>query len=145
MPGFSFNETMQGTWTRPGESEERGISFTITARAGSWLKHLRDRKAALAGTLRMEGFANGVPISGELIIDPLIGRLIRYTFEFVGDDGKNYRFEGQKDVSLADVVGTMTTLPATITDRSGQVAARALLKFDAKDLPGFLASFRPRF
>jgi hypothetical protein len=145
MPGFSFNETMQGTWTRPGESDEHGISFTITARANSWLKHLRDRKATLEGTLRMDGFASGVPISGELIIDPVIGRLIRYTFEFTGDDGKSYRFEGQKDVSLSDVVGTMTTLPATITERSGQLAAQALLKFDTKDLPGFLASFRPRF
>jgi hypothetical protein len=145
MAGFSFNETMQGTWTRPGESDERDISFTVTARAGSWLKHLRDRKATLQGTLRMDGFANAVPLAGEIVIDPVIGRIIRYTFSFTADDGRSYRFEGQKDVSLADVVGTMTTLPATITDGAGQVAARALLKFDTKDLPGFLASFRPRF
>jgi hypothetical protein len=37
----------------------------------------------------------------------------------------------------------MTTLPATIEDLAGQRVADCQLKFDTRDLPSFLASFRP--
>ena len=143
MFGFHFSETMQGTWTRDGQSDERPIAFSITARARSWLKHLRDHDAEIEGTLRMEGFAKEVPVRGTLHINPLMGKVIRYDFGFLADDGRRYRFIGQKDVSLSDVVGTMTTLPAAIEDENGKVVARCHMKFDTKDLPSFLASFRP--
>jgi len=143
MLGFHFSETMQGTWTREGQTDERPISFSITARARSFWKHLRDHDTELEGTLRMDGFAREVPVRGTLHINPLLGKVIRYDFGFLADDGRRYRFIGQKDVSLSDVVGTMTTLPAAIEDENGRVVARANLKFDTKDLPGFLASFRP--
>ncbi len=142
MFGFHFTETMQGTYTRNG-GPERDISFTVTARARSWLKHLRDHKAALDGTIRMDGFASNVPLSGELLINPVFGHIIKYEFQFTADDGKAYHFRGQKDVSVTDLVGTMTTLPATISDASDRPIANALLKFDKRDLPSFLGSFRP--
>src|SRR3954464_15160437 len=119
MFGFHFSETMSGTWTRDGQPEEHPIAFTITARARSWLKHLRDHDTDLEGTLRMEGFAREVPVRGILHINPLMGKIIRYDFGFLADDGRRYRFIGQKDVSLSDVVGTMTTLPASIEDENG--------------------------
>jgi hypothetical protein len=143
MPGFRFNETMSGSYTREGEAAEHPISFTVRARAHSLIKHARDRKATLDGRLRMEGFAADVPIEGELIINPVFGRMIRYTFDFAADDGKRYHFLGQKDVTLFDPVGSMTTLPATISDDQGKTIARAMLRFDTRDLPRFLASFRP--
>jgi hypothetical protein len=146
MFGFHFSETMQGTWTRDGQApgqEERPIAFSIVVRARSWLKHLRDHDAEIEGTLRMDGFAKEVPVRGTLHINPLMGKVIRYDFGFLADDGRRYRFIGQKDVSLSDVVGTMTTLPAAIEDENGKVVARCHMKFDTKDLPSFLASFRP--
>jgi hypothetical protein len=145
LDGFRFRETMAGTWTRVGDGSpvERAISFTVTARAQSWLKHLRDHQTTLEGSLQMDGFASGRPIAGTLYINPLLERVIRYEFGFTGDDGKPYRFRGQKDVSLTDLVGSMTTLPATIADGDGKLVANALLKFDTNGLPGFLASFRP--
>lgn len=142
LGGFHFKETMSGTF-KPDGGEERAMRFTVTARARSWLKHLRDRKAELSGELDMDGFATRAPISGELTIDPLIGRVIRYEFEFTADDHKRYRFAGQKDVTIADPVGSMTTLPGTISDSRGATVATAQLKFDTRDLPGFLGSFRP--
>jgi hypothetical protein len=144
LGGFHFTETMAGTWTRDGASDgERSISFTVTARARSWLKHLRDHKAMLEGTIRMDGFASNAPLSGELLINPVFGHIIKYDFRFTADDGKSYHFVGQKDVSVMDLVGTMTTLPATITDANSRTVATCLLKFDTKDLPSFLGSFRP--
>jgi hypothetical protein len=143
LGGFHFKETMSGTFTPESGAGERAIRFTITARARSWLKHLRDHKAEISGELDMEGFATRAPISGELTINPLLGKVIRYEFEFTGDDRKHYRFAGQKDVTIADPVGSMTTLPATITDGGGRTVATCNLRFDTRDLPGFLGSFRP--
>ena len=143
LGGFHFTETMAGTFTRAGSSDEKRISFTATARARSWLRHLRDHQALLDGTVQMDGFASRASLAGTLYINPLLGKVIRYQFDFTADDGKPYTFRGQKDVSLMDVVGTMTTLPATITDGSGHTVATALLKFDVKRLSSFLGSFRP--
>jgi hypothetical protein len=144
MAGFEFKETMSGTWRPEAGGPERNIEFTIVARAGRLLRHLFDRKAEMEGRLKMSGFAEDVPLTGELTIDPVLGKKIRYEFDFVADDGKRYRFAGQKDVQFLDVVRTMTTLPGEILSGDGQVVARADLKFDTHDLPRFLASFRPR-
>jgi len=143
MLGFHFKETMSGTFKPDAGGEERAMRFTITARARSWLKHLRDHKAEISGELDIDGFATRAPISGELTINPVLGKLIRYEFEFTGDDRRHYRFAGQKDVSIVDLAGSMTTLPATISDSSGKTVATAHLKFDTRDLGSFVGSFRP--
>ena len=143
LGGFRFSETMAGSWTPETGGEPRPIRFSVTARARSLFKHLLDHKTSLEGTLWMDGFAAGAPVDGELTINPLLGKLIRYEFGFTADDGKRYRFAGQKDVSLLELAETMTTLPATITDERGTPVARALLRFDKRDLPSFIASFRP--
>jgi hypothetical protein len=143
LPGFHFRETMSGTYRRDGV--ERPMHFTVTARAGSLLSHLRDRKAKLDGEVTMDGFATARPLDGELTIDPLIGKLIRYEFSFAADDGTRYRFVGQKDVTLKDPVGSMTTLPGQVLALDGKQIATALLTFDKKDLPSFLGTWRLDF
>ncbi|HEX9100864.1 MAG TPA: hypothetical protein VF997_01605 [Polyangia bacterium] len=143
LPGFHFRETMSGTYRRDGV--ERPMQFTVTARAGSLLSHLRDRKARLEGEVTMDGFATARPLEGELTIDPLIGKVIRYEFAFAADDGARYRFVGQKDVTLRDPVGSMTTLPGQVLALDGKQIATALLTFDKKDLPRFLGTWRLDF
>lgn len=140
LPGFHFRETMAGSYTRDGV--ERPMQFTVTARAGSLLGHLFDRKARLEGEVTMEGFASARPLEGELTIDPLLGKIIRYEFTFAGDDGQRYRFIGQKDVKLLDPLNSMTTLPAEVQSADGKPVATAQLKFDTRDLPSFLGSWR---
>ena len=140
---FHFSETMSGTWQPAAGGADKAIEFSITARASSSLKYLRDRKTGLEGRLRMEGFAADVPIEGELLVDPLFGKRIRYQFRFTADDGKRYRFDGQKDVRFTDLARTMTTLPAEIFDERDKLVASCRLRFDTRDLPSFLASFRP--
>jgi len=134
---------MSGTYTRDGV--ERPMHFTVTARAGSLLSHLRDRKARLEGEVTMDGFATARPLDGEITIDPLLGRLIRYEFTFAADDGTRYRFLGQKDVTLKDPVGSMTTLPGEIFALDGKQVATAHLTFAKKDLPSFLGTWRLDF
>jgi hypothetical protein len=142
MSGFQFQETMAGTFTRHGDSQ-KPMKFTARARAKSFWKHLSDHKAELDGHVDMEGFATHQPLHGEVTINPILGGLIRYEFAFHADDGKGYRFAGQKDVKLLRPVETMTTLPASIVDDKGAEVATALLHFDTRSLPGFLGSFRP--
>jgi hypothetical protein len=143
LPGFHFRETMSGSFTRDGV--EKPMHFSVTARAGSLLAHLRNRKARLDGEVTMEGFASARPLEGEITIDPLLRRLIRYEFTFAADDGKRYRFVGQKDVTLRDPVGSMTTLPGQILALDGKLVATAQLAFDKKDLPRFLGTWRLDF
>lgn len=143
LPGFHFRETMSGTYSREGV--ERPMHFSVTARAVSLLEHLRDRKARLDGVVTMEGFASARALDGEITIDPLIGKLIRYEFGFQADDGNRYRFIGQKDVTLKDPVGSMTTLPGQVLALDGKQVATAALKFDKKDLPSFLGTWRLDF
>lgn len=141
LPGFHFRETMSGTYRRD-DGVERPMRFTVTAKAGSLLSHLVDRKARLAGDVTMDGFATAQPLDGELTIDPLLKKIIRYEFTFTGDDKQRYRFVGQKDVKLLDPVRSMTTLPAEVLAADGTRVATASLTFDTRDLPRFLGSWR---
>ncbi|MDB4965497.1 MAG: hypothetical protein JWN44_1186 [Myxococcales bacterium] len=140
IPGFHFRETMSGTFTKDGV--ERAMHFTVTARAASLLEHFKDRKARLDGVVSIDAFASAQPLEGEITIDPLLKKLIRYEFTFAADDGVRYRFVGQKDVTLRDPVGSMTTLPAQVLALDGKLIGTADLKFDTKDLPSFLGSWR---
>src|SRR5262249_55004332 len=99
----------------------------------------------LDGTLDMEGFADDVPITGTIEIAPITKKIIRYDFSFTGNDGAPYRFSGQKNIRLADLVGTWTTLTGQVLDARGDEVARATVKFDVRaDLLPFLVSFKPR-
>ena len=141
MAGFQFTETMAGHYTHDGK--ELPISFSATARADSVWQFLKDRMATLEGVVEAEGLATSSPMHGTITIDPFIGRVIRYSFEFHAADGKAYRFEGQKDVTPTAPVASMTTLPAEITDEKGRRYAEALMHFEARHLLPFLASWRP--
>jgi hypothetical protein len=141
MSGFQFSERMSGTVTHEGR--ERSFSFTCNAKAPSLWRHLRDHVTELDGHVDMEGFATRAPLSGTMVINPILGRHIKYEFRFTGDDGKAYRFSGQKDVSPLRPVGSMTTLPGAITDENGAEIASGVVRFDLRTLGRFLGSFRP--
>jgi hypothetical protein len=142
LPGFHFRETMTGSWFADDGGGEQPIAFSAEARADSTLQYLRDKKARLAGEITVGGLAQARPLAGEITIDPVIGRLIRYEFTFAADDGRRIRFVGQKDVSLRDLAGSMTTLPAELHSDDGKRLGTAVLKFATRDLPSFLGSWR---
>ena len=144
MPGFQFGETMQGTYTRDGV--ERPLSFKLDVKVGSVLRHLLDRTATLEGFIDAEGLADHALLTGTILIDPLLGRRIRYEFGFTGSDGESYRFGGQKNVELDPkrVLDSMTHLDAEITNERGDVVASARVNFDLRTIPAFARSFRLR-
>jgi hypothetical protein len=142
--GFRFAETMSGTYSTLDEpNDHRRFSFSVEARADSILRHLRDGKTTMSGTLEADGLADCVPIEGTLTLLPLTKKIIRYEFSFTGDDGRPYRFEGQKDIRFTDLRRSFTTLPGEIVDSVGHTVATADTRFDLKaDLLQFLASWR---
>ncbi len=143
--GFEFQEVMNGTYTRVGESEPpRRIGLRGRIQAPNAVRHLQDGEARLDGTLEMEGFAEEVPITGTVEITPFTKKVIRYEFGFVANDGRPYRFVGQKNIKLKSFLASMTTLLGTVVDQEGREVARATLKFDVKaDLLPILVSWKP--
>jgi hypothetical protein len=143
--GFSFDETMSGTMTRvdhPGEKVP--FSFTVHIEQPSLVGHLRNGRAAMRGTIEAPGLATANDCEGTMTLRPVLARIVRYELSFLGDDGKPYRFAGQKDIRWLDALRTWTNLPGEITDAKGTVVARCATRFDYKsDWMQFMASWRP--
>jgi hypothetical protein len=143
--GFQFDEVMGGTYALVADPDDhRRFSFSAHMQADSTLSHARDGKMRLTGTLHMDGFADDVPIEGELTMLPFTKRFIRYEFEFTGNDGKPYRFAGQKRIRFTQPRVSFTTLPGAVTDAQGREIATVLTRFDLRaDFIAFAASWRP--
>ena len=141
--GLEFTERMSGTFT-PSGGTPRPFAFFAQARADSALDYLRRGRAALTGTLEAEGFADGVPLSGTLWMQPLGRRRVRYDFAFTGNDGNPYRFTGEKRIRWRDPVASFTRLPGAVTDSAGREVATCDVRFDLEaDFVPFVTSFRP--
>lgn len=143
--GFQYQESMSGTYTRVGKPDEQHtMRFSAHVQAANVLQHLHDKLAQVTGTLDAEDFADEVPMTGTVEIAPVTRRTIRYDFCFVGNDGEPYRLAGQKDLSPIDLLGSLTSLNATIYDVRGAEVATARLRFElGTDLLPFLMSLKP--
>lgn len=143
--GFRFAETMSGTFALvDSPDEQRRFSFTVECKAPSLLRHLRDGKLNMKGTLEADGLASFVPCEGTMVMLPLTHRFIRYELNFTGDDGAPYRFRGQKDIRFLDAAHTFSYLPGEVTDQSGKVVATCETRFNLKaDLLPFWLSWKP--
>lgn len=128
--GYTFTEDMAGSWRRPEEEGgKRKFSFHFKAEAESLLRHLRDGKMTLVGHVEMEGFAERKDAVGVLTLNPWVARFVRYQFDFVGDDGRPYRFDGQKTIRHLSPMRTWTYLPGAVYDAEGKVVAKCELRF----------------
>ena len=143
--GFGFRETMSGTWAPTGGAgERRPFAFTVRVASGPLGRFRADKVAAMTGTIDAAGLATRRELVGTMVLKPFLGRVIRYDFEFVGDDGRRYRFAGQKDIRWTDPLRTWTELPGELTDAQGAVIGKAQTRFDLRrDSAAFLLSFRP--
>jgi hypothetical protein len=144
FPGFSFRETMSGSyWRLETPTEERAIAFTIDARARDLRRFARDKTWSITGTVDAEGLASKRPLEGTLAFRLLDERRLPYRFKFTGDDGRDYELSGQKEWSGLSPVESMTLLPASLYDADGAELARATLRFDLRsDLTSWMKSFR---
>lgn len=142
--GFGFRETMSGTWTRTdGRPGGGAFEFRVAVDSGPLGQFRRTRTARLEGVVDVAGLASAQSLEGTLELRPLWDRVLRYRFEFTGDDGARYGFAGQKDIRWTDAVRTWTELPGELTDEGGVIIGTAIARFDLRgDGLSFARSFR---
>jgi hypothetical protein len=142
--GFRFSENMYGGY-RPAKepAEERRFCFHLDVVSRDLWRTIRDGRAEATGHVEAEGLATHAPLTGFLVIKPLLARLIRYEFDFTGDDDARYHYAGEKTIRHLHPTTTWTTLPGAIYDADGGEFARSLTRFDLNEISPFLRSFRP--
>jgi hypothetical protein len=145
-PGLSFRETMSGNyWRLDAPTDERAIAVSLEAHTGDLVAFARDRTWQIRGTIDAERLASGRDIEGTLAFKLIDERRVPYRFAFRGDDGRRYELSGQKEWRGLAPIESMTVLPASLYDDSGEELARATLRFDIwADLGHWMRSFRLR-
>jgi hypothetical protein len=145
MLGFGFHEIMEGTVQREGENFDRPFRFEFDVEAPSVFSILRTAVGKAVGHVRIDGLAKHAEAHGQLELSPLAQKRIRYEFDFTGDDGKAYRFEGTKVTTARRHLRGWTTLPGRVYAADGSVWGRAVLRFSMRrDFSGLVRSVRLR-
>jgi len=140
--GFTFRERMDGTVQRRGERFDREFRFDLDVRAPNVLGMLTTAVGACDGTLHLSGLARNVRATGRIEISPLRRKSVRYVLDFTADDGKSYRFDGEKRVTLRRHLVGWTTLPGHVYETDGTVWGDAVLRFSLRrELRPLLRSF----
>jgi hypothetical protein len=140
--GFTFREKMEGRVVRAGERFERPFRFEFHVRAPNVLGFVTTTIGEMEGAVRLDGIAKDAPARGRIELSPVQHHTIRYVFDFAGDDGKTYRFDGAKTTTLRRHLVGWTTLPGSVYDDAGTVWGDALLHFSLRrDLGALLRSF----
>ena len=131
----TFDEILRGTLRRAkGPDVDVRVELRGSARAGV----LRTRTVEVEGTFDAIGFAAKRPVYGALEIS-LQG--LEYELSFVADDGRPYRFVGQKRVRVFDLTASLSHLAGDLIDPLGRVIAQLDLRFDVqRDLGPFVRS-----
>ena len=89
-----------GHRTRRAPGEARPFSFSLHARSRGVWDFVRTREVDITGELTAEGFGARCPLIGTLGLDVLATGRLPYDFTFTADDGRTYRFTGEKRVKL---------------------------------------------
>lgn len=138
----TFSEVMAGPMRVDGSRRELRLDLDVAVPGALVL--WGDVEGRLTGRVTLPGVAERAPAVGTLQIAPLRRRRLRYQLRFRADDGRALRLDGWKSVRLLRPLHTMTTLPATVYEDDGRVLGEAVLRFDLRSLPRFLAGFRYR-
>jgi hypothetical protein len=142
--GLAFSETLQGNYYLLAEpTREPAMSFTIRALVRKIASFASDPVARIEGRVSLEGFADDAPLEGRLAFRLQSQRRVTYDFSFVGNDGRPYRFRGQKDFAPLALVDSFTILSGSLYDEGKREIGRATLRFDLRsDVGKLLGSLR---
>src|SRR5262245_36786453 len=134
---------MEGTVQRDGERFDRPFRFELSVQAPSLLAILTTAVGEAVGQVRIDGLAKHAPAHGTISISPIREQRVRYAFDFTGDDGNGYRFEGVKVTTARRHLHGWSTLPGRIYAADGTVWGRAVLRFSwRRDLRDLVQSVR---
>ena len=138
---ITFTETMAGTFVGT-DGNQAPMIFEVAARAPGPKAFLTGDPIVLTGTVTIGGLARTADLTGTLAVRllRLSKRELVYDFTFNDDEGRPCRYEARKNVSLLRPLETMTTLRGSVY-RENESIGTATVRFDLRDVPGFLSSF----
>jgi hypothetical protein len=123
--------------------EERALAIELEIRLPLARRLLLERTADVTGKVTLERLALDRPLGGTVrfLFDQ---NRMPYDLVFTADEGRTLRLRGQHDFMVMDAVGSLTTVPASLYDATGDEIGRATLRFDWRsDLGRTLKSIRP--
>ncbi|MFO8047416.1 MAG: hypothetical protein R6U29_00135 [Desulfosudaceae bacterium] len=156
MIGFKLEELMTGshrfTDGREGEASEQPLLFNLTWGNRNIFQFLNpfSRQFLLneaRGFITVGGLAHKADCQGTLHLLYFTERKIRYELFFNGDDGRPYRYLGEK-VNLWpwNLHKTHVTCYGKVTDlTSGRTISESVVYFPFRETLSFLLSFRLRW
>ena len=132
---LTFVETMSGT-LQGEDGRAHPLSFHVQAAS------LGGGRFELAGVVAAPPWAVETDARGTLTF-ALLRPAITYCLRFTTRAGEALTLDAQKRPKVFSFIRSMTLMPATLRDESGQVLARGELAFDLRGLLPFLASWLP--
>jgi hypothetical protein len=152
--GFSMHEVMEGTYSfvsGAGPAGEFLIRFEIDWGPDSIMDFVNPTAGEeVFGVVRCQGeftaeqLVENAPCTGTLELSYISEQKLRYTLDFSGPDGKEYRYIGEK-VNLRpwNLHKTHTTCYGTIYEKdTNKEVSTSTTFFKFKTIPSFIASFR---
>jgi hypothetical protein len=152
MIGFKMDESMMGTHTFSDgshEGKQLPINFFLTWGCSNISKFLNPSSPAFfsstaKGFITVGGLADKADCAGKLELMYFTKRKIRYELDFTGDDGRAYKYVGEK-VNLWpwNLHKTHFTCYGTITDvETGNIISSSVVYFPYRQLKDFVMSAR---
>ncbi len=130
--GFEFQERVAGTYYLLSEpTVDLVIRMTFKVSLNGVLRFAKDKLLDMNGEIYAEGFADHRPLEGTIAFRVHDERRLPYDFSFLANDGKRYRFRGQKDFASYRIMDSLTTLQASLLNEANEEIGRATFKFDA--------------
>ncbi len=152
MVGFKMDELMVGTHTFSNGSfagRELPLNFSLTWGSGSLLGFLNPwsdefLRSEARGFITVGGLVNKADCIGSLKLMYFSGRKIRYELDFKGDDGRAYRYVGEKvNIWPWNLHKTHVTCYGTITDATTEkIISSSVVYFPLREMLDFLKSAR---
>jgi len=140
----AFDETMAGTCERVSDGGRFVTTLKVRVSGGpSWsaMRAARGGTFALAGTIDLAGLVPSVACSGVLVMRPFERTTtLLYDVTWQSEDGARWSLRGEKHAFL--FMGTGMTKLHTEIRKDGELVAKGLLRFDLRDVPSWLATFR---
>lgn len=152
MIGFKMDEMMIGTHTFSSGSsigKELPLNFSLTWGNANLIRFLNPGSDEFLvncakGFITVGGLANKADCTGVLKLMYFSKRKIRYELDFKGDDGRLYRYVGEKvNIWPWNLHRTHVTCYGTITDiMMEKVISSSVVYFPLREMFDFLMSLR---
>ncbi|ABW66802.1 hypothetical protein [Desulfosudis oleivorans] len=151
MIGFKLNELMTGTHRLSDDPEggERPLTFALTWGNSSllqWANPFSDRFLwnEARGWITVDGLVEKADCKGSLHLLYFSGRKIRYDLVFNDEQGRAYRYVGEKrNIWPWNLHRTHVTCYGTVTElETGKVISESIVYFPWRQGLTFLFSFR---